>query len=211
VVLSGWPQKIVFMCNSNDDIIERIRKHVKACFNSDIEVLRSANETVVTVQHKVYRSIDECNVELTKLIRHITKFGGKEETQAVGIRPLIEMTAGENSYRYKPLGDNFYIDEIKHMIGHLMSFGGNNITINVMSGCIINGDINNNNNLPNGDITLRWIRQNPPAYNELKNVYYERYLNTFKEGVAENSFGKQMKTAGYETRRSGNNRYWKKI
>jgi hypothetical protein len=214
IILTGWAQKIVFLCKSDEKIIEKVRKYVKKCFGEDITVTVQSGETTISVNKPLMKDFCESSVNFQKLIDMIARNLGNNELAELDLRQKQLINDGDATYQsYALAGKN--PDNMLSILKELHSIRALNLIVQV------NGDHNNvvigctTNNI-NADaedvrkITARnWISKNPPTNLEKKSDYYQRYRKNNVQCVADNIFGKLVgETDLYTYKRIGGTRHW---
>ena len=211
IVLSGLPQKLIFICLGDENIVEKIRGYVKRKYNCDISYIKTNNRIEITVQGVGGNTYEEAQKSYHDLFDFINT---KQSDPAVA-GDLLPMPVVKSSKREYVVADishdvSKHLD-MKELISVLKTIHGENVVINLIIG---NGNIINNNNNKNTsssikDIAKRWIENNPPKHHEPKSEYYLRYKKDNPAALADNSFGKYvLANPKYSSGKTGNVRYW---
>lgn len=215
IILSGWPQKVVFLCNGDDDIIARVRGYVHDYFHEDITVARKGNETTIAVQKPLMKNSESAKEAFQEFMKYISKTAGDACLRNLGLRMDREEIVNNISYQSCLMPDAKNIgcmtDLLRELhsiraINFIVQINGNHHNINLGAGNIIN----NNNNIDPYEIVKNWIRVNPPNNRERKTDYYQRYVDAKLGDVADSVFGKLVIQQGYETRKTKIGREWTK-
>lgn len=208
IILSGLPQKLVFICLGDETIVEKIRGYVAKKYKCEIKSVKTADRTEITVQGAGGNSYDEMQQSYYDLINFI---GGDNEVRGKMLPMPIEKISG-HSYLSADLScDLSKHNTIEDIIASLKTLHGGNIVINFT---IVNGTMNvhNDNRVTvkekEKNVTKDWIKNNPPKNRERKTEYYSKYKIAIKNHVAETVFGRMMKELGYETRKTSEGREW---
>lgn len=217
VVLSGWPQRLVFVCRGGDDIVGKIRKYVKDCLQSDISIVKENEEIVISIQGNLHRNYSETVVAYQNLIEHINRVGGEDIIR--DIKRHNNLCIGDSTYYACVLGDHGVISNVDDLKKILSSYHIENLTIqinNLMNnkGIVAFGDniVANNNNLVNDPMILaeNWIRLNPPDSSVKKSDYYRKYkdANANQIILGDSMFAKAVKGSGFTTKTIRGIGYW---
>lgn len=212
IILTGWPQKIVFLCKSDDEIVEKVRGFVKKCFNEDITVIKNGDETTISINKPLVKNSTESAESFRKLIDMIDSDVGDRELAKLDLRQKYAKNHGELSYQLYSLSDGKHTTDVGTLLKELHSHRGINVILQ------INGNNNNivigNANIAQAPIddnarALEWIRLNPPAENETSSKYHERY-SASGGTVHITNLHRLVKTLGYEAKKSGGVMKWRK-
>lgn len=213
IILTGWNQKIVFLCKSDEKIIERVRGYVKKCFGEDITVTRQGDETTISVNKPLMKDFEESSANFQKLVNMIAGTIGNNELTQLDLRQKQVVNAGGIAYQSYALSNN-YPANVSELLKELHSVRAINFIVQ------INGNNNNNNNFHIGLINNvnnvatiearagEWIRLNPPTPGETSTKYYERYVGAAGSDISIINFGRLVKNQGYKTKKSGGCMRW---
>lgn len=209
IILSGLPQKLVFICYGDEKIIEKIRGYVAKKYNCEISSVRTDLMTEITVQKKGGNTYDEMQQSFHDLLQYVSD-------NDIDTKKMIHPLQVEKSRDYTYICAELPCDLSKHntiedIIASLKTLHGGNIVLNFT---IVNGNmiVNNDNRVTvkekEKNVTKEWIKNNPPKNRERKTEYYSKYKIAIKNHVAETVFGRMMKELGYETRKTSEGREW---
>lgn len=212
VTLSGFPQRVVFMCNGDQAITDRIVEYCGLYFKSEVNVSKTGDSTDIIMQSPVAANLEQAKVLYKNFVEYVDRRVGSN-SEKFGLRQNIVTKNGmefvENNMGYH-LGTviNNPIDLIKFFNGHPGS-----VTINFT---------NNGGNMFVGDNNVikyakekknteaeRWILSHPPNDRELKTAYYARYSKMNTELVSETQFAKIVAAVTkFTTLKSHGHNYW---
>lgn len=207
IILSGFPQKVIFVCNADENVIARIEKYCEQHFHSSIKTVKNGNKIDVIVQNPLVKNFEESQLALEKFMYYVsTQEKANYEELGLDIKKLM-CTEGSR-FISCALETLFDVNNVNDLINNL---NGGHITININFG--------NNNNVIFGsgqitvknskDDTRKWILDHPPAMRELKKSYYSRYKVAIKNCVSDVIFGKLVSECGkYESYSSNGKNYW---
>lgn len=217
IVLSGLPQKLIFICLGDENIVEKIRGYVKRKYNCDISYIKTNNRIEITVQGVGGNTYEEAQKSYHDLFDFINT---KQSDPAVA-GDLLPMPVVKSSKREYVVADishdvSKHLD-MKELISVLKTIHGENVVINLT---IVNGNVNGNvggvtNNTYGENTsmtkTLKWVTNNLPNEKEVTTVYYNRYITNYDgEKVSDSQFGKIVRSLGYKPMRGTHNRFWVK-
>lgn len=201
IMLSGFPQRIAFMCAGDQKFIDRIKYYCEIYFKSKVQINTDGDKTDIVVQAPIVKNLSESQSAFANFFSFINT---KEKVSALQIAQEIHHTR-DAAYMVSTLGDHMRAVVVDDLLERLGSFPG---IINIY---VNNGTMYVNNNCGNRDekaAVKDWIRNNPPANREKKVDYYAKYKNSVEVPVVDTVFGKIMKELGYGTRKTANSREW---
>lgn len=218
IVLSGLPQKLIFICLGDENIVEKIRGYVKRKYNCDISHVKTNNRVEITVQGVGGNTYEEAQ----KSYHDLFDFISTKQSDPVVARDLLPMPVVKSSKREYVVADishdvSKHLD-MKELISALKTIHGENVVINLT---IVNGNVNGNvagviNNNTYGENTsmtktLKWVTNNLPNEKEVTTVYYNRYVTNYDgEKVSDSQFGKIVRSLGYKPVQGTRHRFWVK-
>lgn len=210
IILTGLPQKLLFVCFGDENIVEKIRLYVKQKYNCDITSTKTDVRTEITVHGVGGNSYEESQQIYSDLFQYIngTK---KDEIVAQKMMPMPVEKMGKHNYVRADL--SYKIDQpmdLANILSMVKTVHGGNVVINLT---IVNGGNNViNYNVVNDDAhdsTTKWILENPPKNREVTTDYYNRYVAGFNgKKVAVNVYGKLVRDCGYKIIKSSTCRLW---
>lgn len=216
VVLTGLPQKLVFICHGSAAVVERIRAYVLEKYNCAITCVCTEDTTEIALQTRGGNNYAEAQQVYSELLEYIRNVKNDRAT-AQKISPLpVETKKGSEFIIANVSGDSTQILGAADVIAALKSVQGGvvvNLVINygnyVNAGRDINGGVVNQAVDPKAE-ALAWIRVNPPADKEPTSAYYERYQAAFGDrALHRNQFGGLTKLEGYEKGKNDGVRFYK--
>lgn len=215
IVLTGWPQKIVFLCNSDEKMIEKVRCYVMKCFGSDIMVTRQGGETTVSVCKPQVNDNNAAVENFRKLVDMIDKNAGDDELTRLNLRMNHVRKISGETYQAHELSDGKNAVDVTTLLKELHSIRAVNfiVQINDNHGNIaVGGNVNINVNGGSNDEmnAIEWIKINPPGENELSSVYYNRFTKAMGPIISITIFGRFVKNSGYGKKKSGGYMKWYK-
>lgn len=211
IVLTGWLQKIVFLCNSDEKIVEKVRGYVKKCFGEDITVSRRGGETTVSVCKPLMKDSDEAIACFRKLVDMIDKNSGEEELTQLNLRINHVRDVSGATYQSHDLANGKNVADINTLLKELHSIRAVNfiVQINDNHGNInIGGNMNIIGAVSNETKAIEWIKINHPVDGEMSSVYYNRFTSVFGPLISITVFGRFVKNTGYTTKKSGGCMKW---
>lgn len=216
IVLTGLPQKLVFICHGDDVIIEKIRVYVRCKYKSEIISVKTEDRTEITVNGVGGNNYDEMQKSCMELFQYINGSGPEGKKVANKIMPVLPEKIGKHNFITADLDykiEHHY--EIEEIIKTLKTLHGGNIVVNLLvvngniNGAVNNGGIINNNNDNPAEGTLAWIRNNLPRHKEITTDYYNRYLQSYNgTKVPNNNYGNLVRSVGYTIVKGTNHRHW---
>lgn len=211
IILTGLPQKLIFICIGDDTIVEKIREYVAEKYKCDIRSIKTDNRTEITVQKVGGNSYDEMQKSYRDLLQHI----GNNNLVRQNILPMPIESTKQHEYITADLScDLSQQNSIDDIISSLKTVHGGNIVLNLTivnggTNTIVNGTNNIHYKISAKDIAKQWIHSNPPKNREKKSDYYGRYKNSNEEILADSLFSKIVIDFGkYESIKSNGIRYW---
>lgn len=216
IVLTGLPQKLVFICLGDENVVEKIRGYVEKKYKCGIAHVRTENRIEITVQGAGGNTYEETQKTYHDLFDFISARG--DNATAANILPMPVIKGPNHNYVAADLSyDVSKPQDITDIINALKTLHGGNIVINMM---IVNGNVGGNaqaGNVANYNAagvdpyngTITWIRNNLPRDKEVTTEYYARYIGGFAGTKLTNSqFGKLVREHGYKPAHGTNNRFW---
>jgi hypothetical protein len=144
IVLTGWPQKIVFMCNENRDVVMEVEKFVMQKFGKTIKTAcDDSGQTTVIIDTEV-ENFEKVREAFEELIVFINEKAGFDEMNKMHLRTPPIVTQDQ------------LLSYISHALPSIYKIAGITDLKSTVSGAVINitvnGDFNvnvvNNYNLP---------------------------------------------------------------
>lgn len=210
IVLAGLPQKLVFICLGDEQIVEKIRQYVAEKYKCEITYVKTDDRVEITVQGMGGNNYIEAQKTFHDLINFIeTK---KDYTTAGKLLPM-RITTGKEPYMIANLSyDITKPCDLKNIVEMFKTLHGENVVVNLV---IINGNNHGQINFGGAQInnanvskTMEWVKNNPPHEREITTVYYKRYIAGCDEKLSDNKFGKIVRKYGYITNQGTKGRQW---
>lgn len=219
IILTGLPQKLVFICLGDENIVEKIRKYVDQKYKCGITSVKTDIRTEITVQRvggSNYEEAQSCYQDLFDFISE----KNRDHEVANTILPMPIIKRNNHSYMLADMSyDVSKPQDIKDIISALKTIHSGNIIINM--GVIVEGNISGGNVGCTQNITddskptiktLKWIRENLPHEKEITTDYYNRYAaNHDGAKISINHFGKIVRSLGYKPVQGTSHRFWVKV
>lgn len=217
IILAGLPQKLVFICLGDVEIIEKIREYVNKKYKCAISHIKSGNRTEITVQGVGGNSYEESQKTYYDLFDYISK-EQRSTMIAENVVPLPIIKCADQNYIAADISyDISKPQNLSDIISALKTIHGGNIVINMIvgNGNINGGYINDGNNKQdtNENVlkSLKWIRDNLPNEKEVTTAYYNRYVEKYDGVKITNSqVGKIVRSFGYKPVQGTQHRFWVK-
>jgi hypothetical protein len=205
ITLSGFPQRIVFMCAGEKRVVEKIKRYCELHFKSKVHIANSGDKTDVIIQSPIVKNLEESQKMFEEFCKYV--IDREKDISKLELRQNIKKLDDFN-YIISAIGDDTDRAKIQEFAQQFAI--PVNLYINIGNGGI---HVNNNINVNiKGDtrkiIAKNWIEKNPPVNKEKKIEYYEKYKSSVKDHLADSIFGKIMKESGYDTRKVGEMRVW---
>lgn len=214
IILSGLPQKLIFICLGDENMVEKIRGYVEQKYKCGITHVKTDNRIEITVQGIGGNTYEEAQKSYQDLFDYIST-KQRDLSVANNLLPLPIMRSDDRGYVVADMSyDLSDRREINEIISALKTIHGENVVINLT---IITGNgnvIHNHNNFgDNASMTktLKWVTNNLPAEKEVTTVYYNRYVANYDgEKVSDSQLGKIVRSLGYKPVRGTHHRFWVK-
>lgn len=189
ITLSGFPQRVVFMCNSDKAIKEQLVTYCELHFKSRVQVNTTGNTADIILQSRDVPNLDAAKKMYEKFVEYVNE---REGVAYFGLRQNIE---SKNGYEFvtSSMGDRSSIDTPEKLLRFLNGHPGP-ITIN-FNGNVQNVFVGNDNSInfikeKRKDTAKKWICDHLPKNKEIKTNYYKRYLAANEHPVSESTFSK---------------------
>jgi hypothetical protein len=207
VILSGFPQRIAFICAGDEKFIGRIKDYCELYFKTSVHINTEGNKTDMVVSDPLVRNLEESRVAFKEFFKFVNS---REPVSPLQLAQDVRETR-TGQYIFSSVSDHVNVTEIEDLVKKLGSLP---ITFNInLSHC---------NNVTISGVTINaaaatddkseikeWIRKNPPLNREKKSDYYTRYKGANIEHLAENQFAKMVPMiCGCESIKSHGVRYW---
>ena len=207
ITLSGFPQRIVFMCSGDDKVVTKIKKYCEIHFKSKVQINNDGDKTDVVIQSPVVRNLEESQKMFEEFCKYVSD---REDIKPLGLCQDIT-NIDDVQYMINSIGEHRDITKIEELMERLSGFPMTvNININY-GGNFIVGD-NNVINIGKDKLktdTKSWIKNNPPKNREKKTEYYERYKSSSVNVMSERIFAQLVPSiAGCESLKTGGYNYW---
>lgn len=215
VTLSGFPQRVVFMCNGDEAITSQIVTYCELHFKSKVNVNRCGNTTDIVLQSPVVANLEAAKVMYEEFVNYVND---REGAQYFGLKQNIKR---ENGYEFvtSSMGVHSEVDKPEDLLRFLNGCSGS-ITINLT----VNGDIHGSVQLGNGNVIkmatdrakrkreqacVLWITTNPPKDRELKTAYYARYAKVNDKPFSASQLAQFiLQYTEFTTLKSHGSNYW---
>ena len=197
IVLADKKQKMVFVyASDNIAILQKISKYVKECFGADVKICTSPTKTEITLQ----TICDDCTETFDKLFNYIYKYDA-ELTELLSLSRIYR----EREYKYRMPKLDLKDNTTEQLIAILKTTHGVANAGGVIN-IVINNIVGNNNVI--GDVTIDWIKNNPPINHEQTSSYYKRYCDTANNKISIKDFNKKVSTQGFIKKRTPKFQTW---
>jgi hypothetical protein len=208
VSLSGFPQRVVFMCNGGDQITAIILRYCELHFKSKAVVNTHGDKIDIVLQSPIVRNLDEAKKLYENFVEYV---GTMEKTEKFGMCQNIKRTQGAE-FVISSMGDHSTVTNPLEMLRFLNSHPGP-VTLNIINAnnVMIGGTNNKMTVLKDkpSENAKHWIMNNVPKHKELKSDYYQRYISANKNGVTERNLSKIVSdNTKCTTLKSHGNTYW---
>jgi hypothetical protein len=205
VSLSGFPQRVVFMCNGSDQLTDVIVRYCELHFKSKVNVNRNGDKIDIVLQSPIVKNLEEARQMYEDFVKYVNT---RERVEKFGMYQNITRENG-TEFVVSSMGDHSEITDVASMLRFLNAHPGP-ITLNINAHNVI---IGNNNIIQQKDQSKSdariWVRNNPPKNRETKCEYHTRYIGSNPGGITERILSKIVAaTAKCETLRSNGVTYW---
>ncbi len=196
ITLSGFPQRVVFMCNNDEDTVTKIKEYCRLHFNSDIYMHDNGTSIEVIVQNPIVDNLEEAKKAYAQFVAFVN---GKRKGANVllGMKPLTIETVKTHDFVTNTIGEHLEY-ESKILVQNQLNGVPLKVNVNICNNG--NQTINSNNNSNNGIVlnnegviahnAKEWMRKNPPKSSELKSDYYSKYCKENQHCVSEVKFSR---------------------
>lgn len=215
VSISGFPQKIVFMCANDEQIIGRVADYCELYFKSTVRVNSCGNETNVIIENILVKDLEQAKKWYAEFVDYVNSI---EDVRQFGLR--MEVKRSRNvEYIENLMGDHSKVYDVDGLLKYLNGHPGQIvININPINAGVIGSIGNNNSNIIHSNKYAKekkrndvknWIGNNPPKNKELKMDYYNRYLAAGGSNIGASQFAKLViENTNYSSFKSNGNSYW---
>lgn len=213
IVLTGLPQKLIFICLGDERVVEKIRGYVSKKYKCGITHTKTDDRIEITVQGMGGNTYEEAQSTYHDLIDFIGTKNADHST-AGKMLPIPVVNSRERYIVADISHDINRPHDLKNVIESLKTIHGESIVVNFV---IING--NNNGQIIVGGMnkdkvrpqkSVKWVRENPPGDKEITTEYYARYTANCDEHISSSQLGKIVRDFGYKPMRGTHHRYWVK-
>lgn len=207
VILSGFPQRIAFICAGDEKFIGRIKDYCELYFKTTVHVKTEGNKTDMVVSDPMMKNLDESRVAFKEFFSYVNS---REPVSPLQLTQDVR-DARIGQYILSSIGDHINATLVEEIVKKLGSIPVTyNITLTQCKYINIGGDtINNAAAVNENEETKGWIRKNPPLNREKKLDYYNRYKDANEKHIAENQFAKIVPTVcGCQKLKSNGINYW---
>jgi hypothetical protein len=207
ITLSGFPQRIVFMCSGDNKVVDKIKRYCQIHFKSDVQINNNGDTTDIIIQSPIVRNLEESQKLFEQFCEYVND---REDLKQFNLNQVISKH-NDTTYIVNSLADHRDIMQVEELLEKLSCFP---VTININ---INNGGtfINGNNNVTQitkdkiKSVAKDWIRKNPPKNREKKSDYYDRYKNSIANCLSDRVFAMLVPgVCGCESLKSAGYHYW---
>jgi hypothetical protein len=197
LLLSMFPQKVIFLCDDEESTVTKMLKYCKDYFKCNVSTTKQDNKVEFIID-KIAANLDAVHPEFAKFASYVCN---QDEKLANSFQSLKPRTLGTHTYLDTQMVNQC---DAKSIFDILSLINGGPLTVNftINNHCgIINGNVNgNHNNIgsaialggvdDNEQFTRAWIASNPPQNRESRKVYYNRYTKIVQNPVTNSMFSR---------------------
>jgi hypothetical protein len=211
IIVKGWPQKLIIMCNNNFASVDKIVQYAKEHFKCDVFTTQDSQDIAnIVINDNKFTDESELEAKFNTFTNYIRSLNKDLFSRTLLKRPDYDTTYNVHYFQSK-LNSDLQMDNISQLCTQLHGvkciqqinttnyyiFGNNNNIVN-----------NANPEVSAEDRARNWIRANPPTRNDTKSEYYDRYSASNDVNLNKILFGKLMKKMGFTYRIIGGVHYW---
>ncbi len=188
-LLSLFPQKVIFLCDNDNQIVSKVTDYCKKYFKADVTTVRQG-EKVEFIVDKAATNLLAAQPEVRNFMEYVCRHD--QQIADCLYTPQVRRCAG-SEYIKTELPGHLDVATVLELMKRL---NGGPLTLNLT--LHVYGDHNNvavmgNANM-NGTVddplrlTRQWVTANPPRNRESKKDYYDRYSRSVEKPLVKSHF-----------------------